>query len=211
MAETRTFDEAVPGGSGWAGRFASSSESLLGRNWGWIVARGVLLIALGVLAFLAPGPALLGFTMVFAAFSFVDGIFSVASGVRGARNKQERWGALLLSGLFGIGIGVLFVLFPLVSTFALALTTLLLIAARAMDRDVCEVAAAIRLREAIKGEWLLAASGVLSILLAAAIVVLLALNPGLSVLSVAWLLGFYALLTGIALIVLAFRLRRMAR
>src|SRR5690606_10108074 len=172
MAETRTFDEAVPGGSGWADRFASSSESLLGRNWGWIVARGVLLIALGVLAFLAPGAALLGFTMVFAAFSFVDGIFSVASGVRGARDKRERmargmpafrgpgaallgftivlaaysfvdgilsvasgvrgardkrerWGAVLLSGLFGIGIGVLFVLFPLISTFDFAVTAVI--------------------------------------------------------------------------------------
>ncbi|SRR5690554_2491242 len=211
MAETRTFDTAAGPRDSWADDLAATADSVLGRNWGWTLARGLLLVALGVLAFLAPGPALLGFTMVFAAFSFVDGIFSVASGVRGARNKQERWGALLLSGLFGIAIGVLFVLFPLVSTFALALTTVLLIAAWAMVRGVCEVAAAIRLREAIKGEWLLAASGVLSILLAAAIVVLLALNPGLSVLSVAWLLGFYALLSGIALIVLAFRLRRMAR
>lgn len=211
MAETRTFDEAVPRGSGWAGRFASSSESLLGRNWGWIVARGVLLIALGVLAFLAPGAALLGFTMVFAAFSFVDGMFSVASGVRGARDKRERWGALLLSGLFGIGIGVLFVLFPLISTFAFAFTTVMLIAVWALIRGICEIAAAIRLRKAIKGEWLLALSGVLSVLLAVAVVFLLALNPAISVLSVAWLIGFYALLSGIALIVLGVRLRKATR
>src|SRR5690606_29498010 len=211
MAETRTFDTAAGPRDSWADDLAATADSVLGRNWGWTLARGLLLVALGVLAFLAPGPALLGFTMVFAAFSFVDGIFSVASGVRGARDKRERWGALLLSGLFGIGIGVLFVLFPLISTFAFAFTTVMLIAVWALIRGICEIAAAIRLRKAIKGEWLLALSGVLSVLLAVAVVFLLALNPAISVLSVAWLIGFYALISGIALIVLGVRLRKATR
>lgn len=181
------------------------------RNWGWFVARGVLLLVLGVLALLAPGPALFGFAMVFAAFSFVDGIFAVIWGVLGARNKADRWVALLLSGLFGIAIGVLFVLFPLISTFAFAFATVLLIAAWAVARGVFEIAAAIRLRKAIKGEWLLALSGVLSLLLGLIIVYLLAMNPGISVLSVAWLIGIYALVSGVALVILGFRLRKAAR
>src|SRR5690606_31956171 len=81
----------------------------------------------------------------------------------------------------------------------------------ALIRGICEIAAAIRLRKAIKGEWLLALSGVLSVLLAVAVVFLLALNPAISVLSVAWLIGFYALISGIALIVLGIRLRKATR
>ena len=110
------------------------------RNWGWFVARGALLVLLGVLSLMAPGAALFAFATVFAAFSFVDGMFAVISAVRGARDKSERWGALLFSGLVGIAVGVLFVLFPLVSTFAFAWVTVVLIAAWALEL-ACRAAA----------------------------------------------------------------------
>ena len=167
------------------------------RNWGWFVARGALLVLLGVLALMAPGAALFAFATVFAAFSFVDGVFAVISAVRGARDKSERWGALLFSGLVGIAVGVLFVLFPLVSTFAFAWVTVVL-----------EIAAAIRLRREIEGEWLLALAGVLSVLLGLALAIMLAIAPGITALSVAWLIAIYALIAGVSLIVLGFRLRK---
>lgn len=185
-------------------------EILPRRNWGWFVARGLLLVALGVAAFLAPGAALFAFATVFAAFSFVDGVMAVASGVRGARDRSERWGGLLLSGVAGIAIGVLFVLFPLVSTFAYAFTTVLLIAAWAVLTGAFEIAAAIRLRREIRGEWLLALSGALSMLLGLALVALMVLQPGITVLSVAWLIAIYALVAGVALLALGLRLRKKA-
>jgi uncharacterized membrane protein HdeD (DUF308 family) len=183
-------------------------DDLLHRNWGWTVARGVLLILLGVLALLAPGPALFAFATVFAAFSFVDGIFAAISAIRGARHKREHWGAMLFSGIVGIAIGVLFVLFPLISTFAFAWVTVVLIAAWAVLIGGLEIAAAIRLRRVIKGEWLLALTGVLSLALGLILAMMLATRPGLTVLSVAWLIAIYALAAGASLIILGFRLRR---
>ena len=177
------------------------------RNWGWFVARGALLVLLGVLSLMAPGAALFAFATVFAAFSFVDGMFAVISAVRGARDKSERWGALLFSGLVGIAVGVLFVLFPLVSTFAFAWVTVVLNAAWAVLTGVLEIAAAIRLRREIEGEWLLALAGVLSVLLGLALAIMLAIAPGITALSVAWLIAIYALIAGVSLIVLGFRLR----
>jgi uncharacterized membrane protein HdeD (DUF308 family) len=183
-------------------------DDLFRRNWGWTVARGVLLILLGILAVLAPGPALLAFATVFAAFSFVDGIFAALSAIRGARDKTEHWGAMLFSGIVGIAIGVLFVLFPLVSTFAFAWVTLVLIAAWAILIGALEIAAAIRLRRVIEGEWLLALTGVLSLALGLILAIMMAAMPGLTVLSVAWLIAIYALIAGVSLIALGLRLRR---
>lgn len=191
--------------------FVPGHELCLPReNWGWFLARGLLLIVLGILALLLPGPALFAFATVFAAFCFVNGVMTLASGVRGARSREHRWWALVLSGMAGIVVGTMFVLFPLLFTFAYGLATVLLIAAWAMATGGLEVSAAIRLRKEIKGEWLLALSGVLSVLLGFAIVVLAAMTPGLSALSVAWLIGIYAVIAGVALTVLSLRLRKRA-
>jgi uncharacterized membrane protein HdeD (DUF308 family) len=182
-------------------------DDLLRRNWGWLVARGALLILLGVLALLSPSAALFAFAIVFAAFSFVDGVFGVISAIRGARDKSEHWGALLFSGIVGIAIGVLFILFPLVSTFAFAWVAVVLLAAWAVLSGVLEISAAIRLRREIKGEWLLALAGTLSVILGLALATMLAVMPGVTAVSVAWLIGIYALVAGISMVVLGFRLR----
>lgn len=202
MERTDTFEE--PGRT----HAAAPAASLPQRNWGFFLARGVLLLLLGIAALLAPGLALFAFALVFAAFSFADGIMAVISAIRGARHKRDRWGALLLSGLAGIAIGVLFVLFPLFSTFAYAMTIVILVAAWAVATGVFEIAAAIRLRKEIEGEWLLGTAGVLSVLLGLALAVLLVMQPGITALSVAWLIAIYALIAGVAFIVLALRLRR---
>ena len=74
-----------------------------------------------------------------------------------------------------------------------------------------EIAAAIRLRDEIEGEWLLAVNGLLTLALGIGIIILFTLNPVVSILSLGWAIGAYALLSGLLLIVLAFRLRRKAQ
>ncbi|WP_338445036.1 DUF308 domain-containing protein [Pelagerythrobacter marensis] len=186
-------------------------DHLPARNWGWFAFRGGLLLVLGALALAFPRPALFAFALVFAAFCFVDGIFAVASGVRGARRKEERWWALILAGMLGIAVGVIFVLFPALGTLAYALTAIALIAAWAVASGVLQIVAAWRLRRAIRGEWLLIACGALTVLLGAGLIALLIVAPEPTLLSVAWMIGIWALIAGVALLALAFRLRRHGR
>jgi uncharacterized membrane protein HdeD (DUF308 family) len=185
---------------------------LLHHTWGWILARGVLLILLGIFAIMAPGFALFTFALVFAAFSFVDGVLALVGGIRAARHDGRHWGAMVLSGLAGIAVGVLFLFFPRVSTLAYATVIVWLVAAWAIATGVLEASAAIRLRREIRGEWLLVTSGALSVLLGLALLWLLYSNPAATLLSVAWLIAIYAFVAGVALILLALRMRwRTAR
>ena len=87
----------------------TTRDAVLADNW-WVFAlRGVVAILLGVAAFAAPDD--LALVLLFAAYIVVDGIFGVVLAVRSARNN-ERWGLLLLSGLFGIAIGITLALWP---------------------------------------------------------------------------------------------------
>jgi uncharacterized membrane protein HdeD (DUF308 family) len=186
------------------------SNPLFRDNWGWTLARGVLASILGVLAIVFPASALFAFNLVFAAFLFVDGIFSVVSGLRGATHQKDRWWAYVLRGIAGLIVGTLFVLMPFVMTLGYAFATLVLLAAWSIAAGVLEIVAAIRLRKEIKGEWLLALSGALSILLGIGVMILFALFPAASILSVAWMIGVYAIAAGVVLIVQAFRMRKPA-
>lgn len=180
----------------------------LDDNWGWLALRGGLALVLGVLAIVFPASALFAFTMVFAAFALIDGVLSLAIGIGGARHKHQRWWALIARGLVGILVGIFFILMPYVTTLGYALASLALLAIWSIFTGVFEIAAAVKLRKEIRGEWLLGLSGLLSVLLGMAIPIILALYPAATILSVAWLIGVYALAAGIVLIGQSFRLRR---
>jgi uncharacterized membrane protein HdeD (DUF308 family) len=187
---------------------SSIANHLLKHNWGWLVVRGVMALLLGVIALLAPGLTLFVFALFFAAFSFIDGVAQVIAGVRGAQHHAERYGALIFYGIVGIVIGVLFIVWPLMSTMVYAYLVIVLIGLWAIATGIFELAAAVRLRREIKGEWLLGLSGLASLILGAGLLVLSALNPGVTVFTVSWLIAFYAFVSGVALIVLGIRMRR---
>ena len=172
----------------------------LSRYW-WVLAiRGVAAILFGVAAFVWPGITLAVLVLLFGAYALVDGIFAVIAGIA-TRKEQERWWMMVLEGLIGIVIGVVTFLYPNITALAL----LYFIAAWSILTGAFEVAAAIRLRKEIEGEWLLALAGIASIIFG----VLLVIQPGAGALALIWLIGAYAIVFGILMLVLAFRLRGM--
>jgi len=180
------------------------------HNWKWFMARGVLALLLGVGAIVFPLSAVFAFTMVFAAYCFVDGIASLLAGTRGAREPGHRWGALVFSGIVGILIGLLFLLMPLVATITYAFLVLVMLAAWSIITGMLEIMAAVRLRREIEGEWLLGVSGAISVLLGIGVIVLVIPYPAASILSAAWLIALFAFFTGIVLVAQSLRLRSRA-
>ncbi len=176
-------------------------EFNLSRYW-WVLAlRGVIAILFGILVFLWPQLAWIVAVASFGAFALVDGIFAIVAAVSG-HHPGRPWWSLLFEGLFGISAGVITFVWPGITELAL----LWVIAYWAVATGIFEIIAAIQLREVIEGEWLLALSGVLSVVFGLLLVIL----PGPGALALAWLIGAYALAFGVLLLVLAFRLRELA-
>lgn len=172
----------------------------LARYWWAIALRGAAAILFGIMAFIWPAITILALVYLFAAYSLVDGIFSIIHGVR-MRGADRQWWVFLVEGIAGILFAVLAVAWPGVT----ALVLLYLIAAWAIVTGVFEIVAAIRLRQEINNEWLLVLSGVLSVIFG----LLLVFQPGAGALAVIWLIASYAIVGGIVLLILGFRLRGM--
>jgi uncharacterized membrane protein HdeD (DUF308 family) len=154
----------------------------------------------GLVTFFAPGISLAALVLVFGAYAFADGVLAIISAIRRER-PGDRWWLLLLEGIAGIGAGIVTLLWPGIT----ALVLLYVIAAWALVTGVLEIAAAIRLRKAIKGEWLLILSGILSVALG----VLLVLFPGPGALALVIWIGAYAFVFGALLLALGLRLRSL--
>jgi uncharacterized membrane protein HdeD (DUF308 family) len=164
----------------------------------FMLIRGIVSIVIGILAIAWPGMTIAVLVGIFGAYAIIDGITNLFIGFSPARAGGRSW-AHVVQGLVGIGAGVLAFLWPGVTALALVF----FIAAWAVVTGVFEIVAAIRLRRVIKGEWLLALSGALSVALG----VLVFAFPGAGIVGIAFVLGTYAIAAGLILVMLGIRLR----
>jgi uncharacterized membrane protein HdeD (DUF308 family) len=175
----------------------NARNAVLADNW-WLVAlRGLLAILFGIAAFAMPAATMLALVIFFAAYALVDGVLNIVLAVRGAR-KGERWGWLLVNGLLGIAVGVMAMLWPGITVLAFVF----MVAAWSLLSGGLMLGAAIGLK-VNHGRWLLVLGGILSMLYG----VLLFATPLIGALVLTWWIGAQALVFGVILIVLAFRLR----
>lgn len=158
--------------------------------------RGIAAVLFGLAALFWPGLTLFVLIYLFGAYALVDGVFAIAAGIRGSGGR--RW-LLVAEGILGVLAGLIAFFYPNITAFVL----LYVIAFWAIFTGVFEVVMAISLRRDIENEWLMGLGGVLSVLFG----VVLAVLPGVGLLSLVWLIGIYALVFGVALIALGFRVR----
>jgi uncharacterized membrane protein HdeD (DUF308 family) len=173
----------------------------IARFW-WLVAlRGLLGILFGVVAIAWPGATLAAFVLLFGAYMFVDGVLALVGAFR-FRHDRDRWGALLLEGVLGIAIGAVTFFSPGITALAWVFT----IAAWAIVTGVLEIVAAFRLKGALGTEILLGLSGIVSVLFGIAMILL----PLAGLIVWVLMIGAYAIVFGILLLVASIRLRAAA-
>jgi uncharacterized membrane protein HdeD (DUF308 family) len=167
----------------------------------WLAAlRGVFAILFGLGALVWPGLTLTILVLFFGAYAFVDGIIAVAAGVAGGLGHARGW-LVLLIGIVGIIAGIV----TFVSPGLTALALLILIAAWALVTGIIEVVLAFGMGGGVGQEIGLVISGVLTALFG----IYLFAFPGAGALTIAWLIGFYAILAGVFILIHAFRMRSM--
>src|SRR5262245_41636088 len=171
-------------------------SSVLQSSW-TLAVRGVIALLFGVVALFLPASALFALVIAFGAYAFVVGVVDLAAAI--TRRDREGRGWLAVEGAAGIIAGIITFVSPGITAMAL----IALVAIWALITGVTKIVSAIRLRKEIKGEWLLVLSGVVSIVLAALIV----MTPIRTTLALVWALGIYAIAIGGMLIGLSFRVR----
>ena len=171
----------------------------MAEHWWLILLRGIAAVLFGILSLVWPALSGLTLVLLWGAYAFADGIFSLGAAIMGkAATTGQRWW-LALTGALGIVAG-------LIAFFAPALTAgvlLIFIAIWAIAIGVMAIVGAIQLRKEIEGEWLLILSGVLAIVFG----VLMFTRPAAGALAVIWLIATFAIVFGIDLIWLAFKLK----
>jgi uncharacterized membrane protein HdeD (DUF308 family) len=122
-----------------------------------LIVRGIVGVVIGILAVAWPGITIAALVGIFAVYAMLDGVTNLVLGLTRTPTHGRSW-AEALQGVVGIAAGVLTFMWPIVTAFALVL----FIGAWAVVTGIFEIAAAVRLRRIITGEWLLVLSGVMS-------------------------------------------------
>lgn len=176
-------------------------RSALHRSWWLLLLRGIIAVVFGVLTFAWPQISLLSLIFVYGIYAVADGILALVAAVRGGGITPRWW--LALGGAVSILAGVLAFALPGLT----ALVLVYLIGFWSIMRGVLEIVGAIRLRKEIANEWALGTAGVLSVLFG----LILVFAPGAGALGLLWLIATWAVLFGLLLIGVSFRVRKLAK
>lgn len=182
-------------------RYALAGDMLgeLSRSWWVVVVRGVAAVLFGLVALFWPGVTTVALAFVFGAFALVDGIVLAFAAFRAASGTRL---PLVIQSVLGILLGAAALIWPMVAVVALVFV----IGAWAVVTGVAEIVTAVRLRAHLTSEWLLIFAGALSVIFG----LLLWLWPGLGAMAMVAVVGVYAIVFGIALVIAGFRLRGAA-
>ncbi len=173
----------------------------IASRWPALAVRGAFAILFGILAIVWPGATILSLVLLFGVYAFAEGALS---GVMAFAKQppQPRW-LLGLEAVIGLLVGVAAFTRPGLT----AATLLTVIGIWAVVAGGLRIAQAVVLRKQLDNEWLLAASGALTIVVGLMVLT----QPAAGALAIAWLIGVLAIAFGAAEIGLAMRLRSVSR
>lgn len=167
-------------------------------DWRLLALRGVLAVAFGVVTLVWPGITLWAVVITWGTFALLDGVGTLVAAF--SRDVVRGRGWLVAHGVLGVAAGLLAFTWPDIT----GLVLLFVIAVWAFLSGLAKLVTAISLRRELRHEWVLGAVGLLSMGFALVLVI----TPGAGVLVITWLIGWYAIVLGLALLVLAWEVRR---
>lgn len=170
--------------------------------WWLVLLRGILMALFGIIALVSPGIALLTLIWLFGFYALLDGITAIVIGVR--TRGEPHWVWTVVQGVVSVLAGIVALVWPGVTAFAL----LFVVAFWAIMLGVGEIFAAFTSRRSGSGAWgWTLAAGVLNVVFG----IVLLIWPATGILTLVWLVGIFALIGGVTLVVLSFKVRSVAR
>jgi uncharacterized membrane protein HdeD (DUF308 family) len=173
-------------------------EKLVNHWWLFLI-RGILFLAIAVLAFAAPAKTLLVYTIWIGIGFLIAGVLTTIYALR--NREEEGWGWSLAGGILDLVLGLLFVIRPIESAGVLVL----LLAVWLLISGIITIVQSFELRKNGEGNWWVnLLLGILTVV--AAFVVLR--NPISGAVAISWMIGLGCLLGAIFSFFLAFSLRK---
>jgi uncharacterized membrane protein HdeD (DUF308 family) len=178
--------------------FRKDADTLAKRVASWLGIRGVVGLIFGIVLLAFPEIGLTALVLTFGAFAFVDGIVWLATAISDKQASGRGW--MVLNGIVSVATGIVVWVWPDISALAL----LYVIGAWAIVIGFLQIGSAFELLVDSGDRVLLVLSGLLSI----AFGTIMWIHPGAGALALLMLIAAFAIVTGISLLVTAFRVRR---
>jgi len=178
---------------------------VLRAAWWLVLLRGVLAIVLGVLAFCWPVATVVAFAWVFAIYVIADGVTTITHALSWRRHDPA-WGWMLATGVLGIVAGIVVMLWPVAAGAVALLVLLWIVAFWAITSGAAGIPAAASLASGT-ARTLGVVFSVTTLLFGALLVILLFATPASALVGLVYVLGAYAVLSGLVLVLIAFRIR----
>jgi len=173
----------------------------VGRSWGWILFFGVVTALAGIVITAHPGSSVYAFAILWGAWLFVGGIFRIVESIATPGESGGMRVLLALLGILSILVGLFFMrhVYQTVAIMAFLLGLFWVVG------GIIEFVVAVAHR-GMQGRGWHIFMGVLGFL--AGLVVLS--DPGISLVTLAWILGIWLIVYGIMQIMVAFQAKKLS-
>lgn len=172
-------------------------KNILAKYRGAILARGLVAIAIGILVMCFTQVTLEFLVVLMSVFALIDGLILIIGSF--FAKEHNKWWVFLLEGIFSFAFGIVLITYPAITVVIL----LYLIAIWAIITGLIELVIGFAEDEGVLGKWLLATTGVLSVIIG----ILMLVAPIKTLEVVIWLVGLYAFIVGIAMTIFSMQIR----
>lgn len=180
--------------------FEDLTDDLRDTVFWWLLVRGILALAFGVVMLFMPGAGAAALSIVIGTWLVLDGITGCAIALQ-RRRSGRRWRMPLLGGIVAILAGLAVVVFPYAAAVAGGLALLWILAIGLAVRGILEL---IDRRSGAWGSFL----GLINIVVAVVLAVVMVVSPLIALGALVTVVGIYGVVFGLFTVISAFRVRR---
>jgi uncharacterized membrane protein HdeD (DUF308 family) len=180
---------------------AAGFPSLARKIWIFAIIRGALAIIFGLIALFSPIATALALAIVIGVYAIVNGVFDIIEAIRhrGSSSMVLR----IVLGVVSILFGLLVLVWPGISLAILVI----MVGIWAIIIGILQIVSSVRHRAIPNSGWVWGIiGGALSILFG----ILVLIWPGTGLVTIIWIIGIWAIVWGVTLIVLGVQLRKAA-
>jgi uncharacterized membrane protein HdeD (DUF308 family) len=180
---------------------AAGFPSLARKIWIFAIIRGALAIIFGLIALFSPIATALALAIVIGVYAIVNGVFDIIEAIRhrGSSSMVLR----IVLGVVSILFGILVLVWPGISLAILVI----MVGIWAIIIGILQIVSSVRHRAIPNSGWVWGIiGGALSILFG----ILVLIWPGTGLVTIIWIIGIWAIVWGVTLIVLGVQLRKAA-